>query len=103
MTYLIVLFNLKTDASVEAYETWANTTDVPTVTALASVDSFQVFKNLSVMGSEEAPPYQYIEVIAVNDMNGLGTDIGSETMQRVAAEFGAFADNPVFMISNQIA
>ena len=103
MTYLIVLFNLKTAASIEAYETWANATDVPTVTALASVDSFKVFKNLSVLGSEDAPPYQYVEVIAVNDMDGLGTDIGTETMQRVSAEFQAFADNPIFMISSQIA
>ncbi len=103
MTYLIVLFNLTDAASASAYETWASTTDVPTVKALPSVDAFSVYKNTAVLGSDQAPPYQYVEVIAVNDMNQLGTDTASETMQRVAAEFQAFAHNPVFMISTQIA
>ncbi len=103
MTYLIVLFNLKDAAAAEAYEAWASATDVPTVTKLPSVDAFSVYKNMAVMGSDQAPPYQYVEVIAVNDMNQLGADTGSETMKQVAAEFQEFADSPVFMISNQIA
>lgn len=103
MTYLIVLFNLKDPSAEAAYEAWANATDVPTVKGLKSVDDFKVYKNTALLGSEQNPPYRYVEIIAVNDMDGLGADVGSETMQRVAAEFQAFADGPLFMISNQIA
>lgn len=103
MTYLIVLFNLKDSAAEADYEAWANATDVPTVKGLASVDDFVVYKNTALLGSEQVPPYRYVEVIAVNDMTGLGADVASDTMQRVAAEFRVFADNPLFMVSTQIA
>lgn len=103
MAYLIVLFNLKNESSRAAYEAWARNTDVPTVKNLASVDEFEVFKNTSVMGSDATPPFQYVELIKVNDMARLGQDVATETMQKVAAEFQAFADNPIFMISEKIA
>jgi hypothetical protein len=100
---LIVLFNLK-DASAEAaYEAWAQSVDVPTVKRLASIDDFKVFKTSGVLGSEQPAPYQYVEIIHVNDADQLNKDVSSETMQKVAAEFQAFADNPCFMISTQFA
>lgn len=103
MPALVVLFNLKTDADRAAYEDWARTTDVPTVKGLKSVDDFRVYRADSVMGSEAPPPYTYCEVIDINDMEGLGPELATETMQRVAGEFQRFADAPVFMVSDQIA
>lgn len=103
MPALVVLYNLKDEASKEAYEKWAQNTDVPTVKGLTSVDEFKVFRLEGLMGSEAAPPYQYVEVIEVNDMDGLGKEIATETMQRVAAEFQEFADNPIFIVSEQCA
>jgi hypothetical protein len=103
MTTLIVLFNLKDGVSAAEYEEFARTVDVPTVKALKSVDEFQVFRSSGVLGSDAQPPYKYVEVIQVNDMNQLGADVSSETMQRVAAQFRAFADNPVFMLTEQFA
>ena len=104
MAALVVLFNLKGDAEKAAYEKWAQTTDVPTVKGLVSVDDFKVYKLNAIMGDDNTPPpYQYCEVIDVNDMEKLGGEIATETMQRVAAEFQAFADNPTFIVSEQIA
>ena len=37
MTTIIVLFNLKSDASKSAYEAWAKETDLKTVRALNSI------------------------------------------------------------------
>ncbi|HMQ08968.1 MAG TPA: hypothetical protein PKC30_16835 [Saprospiraceae bacterium] len=104
MPSLIVLFNLKKDSDKEAYEKWAAETDVPTVKSLKSVDGFKVYRNLSVLGNEKGSlPYQYIEVIEINDMDGLIKDITSELMQKVASEFQTFADNPIFIVSQQFA
>lgn len=102
MTTLIVLFNLKSGVAAADYEAWARSTDIPTAGALASVEQFEVLKSVSVLGSDAAAPYQYIERIVVRDMAQLGVDIGSPAMQEVAAAFQAFADNPVFIVTNSL-
>lgn len=101
-TTIIVLFNLKPGVNAADYEAWARSTDLPIVNKLPSIDRFQVFKSVSVLGSDAKPPYQYIETLVVNDMNRLGADIGTETMQRVAGEFQAWADNPTFIVTDEI-
>ncbi len=102
MPILIVLFNLKAGSSVEDYENWARGTDLPIVNALPSVERFQIFRAESVLGSAVAPPYQYVETIHLHDLPGLFNDISSPTMQKVAAEFQSFADQPIFMVCNSI-
>lgn len=103
MAALVVLFDLKDEASKAAYEKWAQTTDVPTVKGLKSIDDFKVFSLNSVMGSEASPPFQYCEVILINNMEELGPELETDTMKRVAGEFQAFAHNPIFIIAEQIA
>ena len=49
MTTLVVLFNLKPEASASEYEHWAKTTDLPIVRELTSVDSFDAFKTPGVL------------------------------------------------------
>lgn len=100
---LIVLFNLKDADAAEKYEQWAQTVDVPTVKRLSSIDDFKVFKTSGILGTDQQAPYQYVEVIEVNDADQLGKDVSTETMQNVAAQFQAFADNPCFMVASQIA
>jgi REDY-like protein HapK len=104
MPTLIVLFNLKKKkTAVKKYEKWAQKTDVPTVKALKSVDDFKVYRMGNILGTEKAAPYQYCEIIEVNDMNSLFADIGTPTMQQVAAEFQEFAKNPMFIVAEQCA
>ncbi|MEO0574020.1 MAG: REDY-like protein HapK [Pseudomonadota bacterium] len=102
MTYIVVLFNLASDADLAKYEAWARATDLPTVNGLKSVDAFDVFKANGVLGSDAPPPFQYVEIIAVNDMQTFGEEVGTETMQKVAGEFRAFADAPVFMLTQKL-
>ncbi len=101
MAALVVLFDLKDEASKEAYEKWATTTDIPTVKGLSSIDDFKLYRLNSVMGSTERPPFQYCEVIDINNMEKLGNELASETMQRVAGEFQSFAHNPIFIVAEQ--
>ena len=102
MNTLIVLFNLKKDADSSAYEAWAKATDLPVVRGLNSVDSFEVYRSQGLFGGGDAP-YEYIEVIAINDTEKFGTEVGTTTMAKVASEFQAFADNPVFMLTSKFS
>jgi len=99
---LIVLFNLASDADRAAYEEWARQTDLPTVRALPSVDGFDVFMVSGLFGSNAAAPYQYVEIIEINSLEQFGDDVSTETMGKVASEFQSFADNPVFMLTNNL-
>ena len=103
MTTLIVLFNLKKDVKSEAYEEWAKSTDLPVVRGLKSVDSFEVYRSQGLFGSDVAAPYQYVEVIEIVDLDKFGEEVATDTMGRVASEFRAFADNPVFMLASRFS
>lgn len=99
---IIVLFNLKPGVDSAAYEKWARTTDIPGVRALRSVSDFQVYRATGLLGAEARPPYAYIEVIDVPDMPAFGADVAGEAVQKVAAEFQRFADNPQFVLTEAL-
>ena len=102
MTRIVVLFNLKEDASESDYQAWARSTDLPTVRSLESVDGFTVHRATGLLGSETAPPFQYVEIIDVNDMGVFGNEVGTDTMREVAGQFQAFADSPVFILTEDL-
>ena len=94
---IIVLFNLRPEVSATDYEAWARTTDIPVVNDLPSIEAFSVHKATGVLGSDATPPYEYVEIVDVADMDGFGQDVSTETMKKIAAEFQALADNPIFV------
>ena len=100
---IIVLFNLLPGVGVDAYESWAKARDLPGVRALPSVDDFQVYRATGLLGSDAAPPYTYIEIIDVADMEGFGKDVASAAIQAVAAEFAGFADAPAFILTEALS
>lgn len=99
---VVVLFNLKAGADARAYEQWARTTDLPIVNKLPSVDSFEVLRTTGLLGSDAPAPYQYVEILRINDLDQLGKDVATDTMQRVVKEFGQFADQPQFMLTQSL-
>lgn len=99
---VVVLFNLKAGADVRAYEQWARTTDLPIVNKLPSVDSFEVLRTTGLLGSDAPAPYRYVEILRINDLDQLGKDVATDTMQRVVKEFGQFADQPQFMLTQSL-
>ncbi len=102
MTRIVVLFNLKDAGSAAEYEAWARSTDLPTVNALQSVDGFSVHRASGLLGTDAAPPYQYIEIIDVNDMGVFGDEVATDTMRKVAGEFQSFAEAPVFILTDEL-
>lgn len=99
---IICLFNLKEGASAEAYENWAQGTDIPGVNALASVKNFTVHRATGLFGSDAKPPYDYIEVIDIHGMDGFVADVSDPEFQKVAAAFGEFTDNPAFILTEDL-
>ena len=102
MTTITVLFNLKAGKDPAQYEAWAKSTDMPTVRSLKSVSAFEVVRSNSLLGSDDTPPYAYVEIIEVGDMDAFGGDISTETMQKVAGEFQEWADNPIFILGENL-
>jgi hypothetical protein len=101
MTTLIVLFNLKTPAAAADYERWAREVDLTTAGSLPSVERFEVLRAAGLFGGG-ASPYRYVEIIRVKDMAQFGNDVASAAMQKVAAQFHAFADKPLFLVTDPI-
>lgn len=99
---IIVLFNLKPGIDAAAYEAWARSTDIPGVRGLKSIDDFQVYRATGLFGSDATPPYAYFEVIDTGDTDAFVADVTSEAVQKVAAEFQHFADNPLFVTTEAL-
>ncbi len=99
---IIALFNLKPGVTPAEYEAWARSVDLPTVRGLKSIDSFTVFRSVGLLGAEGKPPYQYIEIIDVNDMNVFGQEVAGEVMQKVAGEFRKMVTDLAFIVTEQI-
>ena len=99
---IVCLFNLKAGASREEYEAWARGTDLPGVNALGSVREFTVHRSTGVFGSDAKPPYDYIEVIDIHGMDDFVADVSDPEFQKVAAAFGEFADNPTFILTEDL-
>jgi hypothetical protein len=102
MPRIIVLFNLKEGVDPAEYEAWARESDAPTVNALASVAAFTVHRATGLLGGGAAP-YEYVEVLDVRDMDGLMADISTETMQAISARFQTFAEDPKFVLTEDLA
>ncbi len=102
MTTIIVLFNLKSGTDRTKYENWAKSVDLPSVRNLDSIDSFRVFRSTGMLGSKEAAPYEYIEVIDISEWEQFGQEIATDVMQKVAGQFQSFADNPLFIMTDSI-
>jgi hypothetical protein len=97
-TTIVVLFNLKSGVDARDYERFARETDLPIVNRLPSIEKFEVLKSTGLLGGGAAP-FQYIEILRVKDMQQLGNDIATATIQQVATQFRAFAEDPKFIVT----
>lgn len=99
---IIVLFNLKPGVAVADYEQWARTRDIPGVNALASVHTFTVHRATGLFGSDAPSPYQYAEIIDIVGMDPFVADISTPEFQAMAAPFQDYADNPQFILTEDL-
>lgn len=101
-TRIVALFNLKPGVSEADYEAWAKRVDLPTVNGLQSIEKFEIFRSAGLLGSEEKPPYAYVEIIDVGDMDQFGKDVATETMQKIAGEFQEMVTDLFFILTDRL-
>ncbi len=99
---IICLFNLKEGVSRADYEEWARNRDMPGVRALGSVRDFTVHRASGVLGSDAPPPYEYFEVIDIEGFDHFVADVSTPEFQAAAAPFQEYADNPVFILTEDL-
>ncbi len=99
---IVCLFNLKEGASVAEYEAWARGIDIPGVNALPSVSGFTVHRAKGLLGSAATAPFQYIEIIDIIGIDPFTADVMTEAFQAAAAPFRDFADDPVFILTEDL-
>ena len=99
---IICLFKLQPGVDRAQYEEWARTRDIPGVRALGSIQGFGIHKATGLFGSENSPPYDYIELIDVDSIDGFVADVSTPEFQAAAAPFRDYADNPVFILTEEL-
>jgi hypothetical protein len=99
---IVCLFNLKPGVDRADYESWARGTDIPGANALSSVTSFTVHRAIGLFGSDAKPPYDYIEVIDITAIDPFVAEVTTEDFQKVAAKFQDYADNPIFILTEDL-
>lgn len=95
-TTIIILFKLRPGVERADYERWAREVDLPEVRRLRSVDGFEVLRAAGLL-SGGASPYDYCEILRVNDMTVFAQELASATLQQVAEQYRQFADAPLFI------
>ena len=99
---IFVLFNLRPGVDPATYEAWAASSDAPTVRGLPSIDGFRVHALTGMLFGDAKPPFQYCEIIDINDMDAFGRDVATPAMGEIAAKFQTFADTPMFLTTREI-
>lgn len=99
---IVALFNLKDGVHPGDYEAWARERDLPGVRALGSVNSFDVLRATGVLFSTDAPPYAYVELFDVTDLDAFLADAGSEAVGKLASEMSAFAAGTIFITTEAL-
>ena len=92
MPTMIVLANLKDSVNPEDYERWILESYAPAARDLPSVEDWRDYRVSGLLGSDAAPPYQYVVTLKVNDMEQLGRDMAGEEMQRLFPELHDLAE-----------
>lgn len=77
MPRLLVLFNLADGTTPAEYESWARDEDTPAMLCLASIRSKTIFRAAGLWGSDETAPYQYAEMLDVEDLGRMQAEIGT--------------------------
>ena len=89
---MIVLVNLQDGVAPEEYERWLAERYVPAILELPSVDEWRGYRVGGLAGTGREPPYRYVVVVEINDMEQLGKDMEGEQVQALLGDLGRYAE-----------
>ncbi len=91
MPAMIVLVDLKEGVSPEDYERWVLESYAPAVRELPSVSDWRNYRVSGLLGSDAAPPHQYVVTVDIDDLAQLGRDMAGEEMRGLLSELHRLA------------
>ena len=100
---IIVLFNLRAGVDALTYEAWARSTDLPLVRDLGSVEQFEVLRTNGLLGDDTPAPFAYVEILNISAIDPFMEDVSTDQMAAVAEQFQGFADNPLFIRTENLS
>jgi REDY-like protein HapK len=84
---------LKAGVDPAAYERWVQHTDYRLAQAIECVVHYRVHKLVGVVEGQGAPPYDYIEVLQVSDLESYRSAMQHDpALQQIIAEIGQFVE-----------
>ena len=89
---LIVLVDLKAGVAPDEYERFIRERYLPVAGSLPSVTDWRGYRVGGLLGSDAAPPTQYVVVCELTDMEAFYRDVAGEEMQRLLAELHTYAE-----------
>jgi len=92
MTTIAVLVKLKEGVSPEDYERWVLESYAPAVRELSSVSDWRNHRVGGVLGSDEAPPYDYVVTLQVEDLARLEEEMAGERTRALLSELHGYAE-----------
>jgi hypothetical protein len=103
-TVLIVGLNLKAGITPEEYETFAREVDKPTCERdLPSIREWHVHRAESVFGSDQASPFDYVEVVELTSESDFKQDIASDVVAKLDEGLSRLVEDPVLIMTRQVA
>jgi hypothetical protein len=84
------------------YEDWIRRADYPVARRQPSIESYVVTRLDGTLGNEAEPPYQYLEVLEVTDINDYRTGLDSEDMKNLLAEWQTYVAESVAVFGEVI-
>lgn len=103
MATIIILYTLKEGVTQEQFETWTRGTDYPAMRGLTRVKSFVTYRAVKPLFAEGKTSVNYVEFFDIADLDSfLREDVGGSVVQKIMGEFMQYAENPEFIVAEEV-
>lgn len=103
MPNLVLTYTLRPGVAKDDFEAWVRDTDYPAMRGLKRIGSFVTYRAEQRLIGEGPPPFDYVELFAIEDMAGFtAEDMPGDTVRRIMGEFFGFVENPAFTIVAEV-
>lgn len=100
---LVVGLKLKDGISAEEYERFAKEVDKPTCEAsLPSISEWHVHRAKPLPGSDEQPPFDYVEVVRLTSAEQLAEDLEGEVVAELDAGLSPLVEVPMMAVAERV-
>jgi len=89
------LNTLKDGVEPAQYESWIRRVDYPVARAQPSIKSYVVTRLAGLLTGEGEPPYQYLEVIEITDLEAYREGLHTAEMEQLLQEWSTYVGESV--------